>query len=163
HTTPAADPVARLQERIDRGEVKLTYDEDAQGYLRAVLGALGVAPETQALVFSKTSFQHTRIGPRAPRAVYFGDDVYVGCVRGGDVLEVSAVDPKLGATFYLLDQQPSEKPKFVRQTDACLQCHISGKTQEVPGHLVRSVFPDKRGFPVFGAGSFVTDHTRPLS
>jgi hypothetical protein len=161
--TPAEDPIARLQQRIDRGEVALRYEEDAQGYLRSVLGALGVSPETQALVFSRTSFQHARIGPRTPRAVYFGDDVYVGYVRGGDVLEFSAVDPKLGATFYLLDQQPTGKPRFVRQTDTCLQCHLSGKTQDVPGHLVRSVYPDRRGLPVFGAGTFVTDHTSPLS
>ncbi len=31
------------------------------------------------------------------------------------------------------------------------------------GLIVRSVFPDRRGFPVFSAGSFVTDHTSPLS
>jgi hypothetical protein len=161
--TTAADPVARLQRRIDRGEVKLSYDEDAQGYLKAVLDALGVPTESQMLVFSKTSFQHTRIGPRTPRAVYFGDDVYVGYVRGGDVLEVSAVDPKLGATFYLLDQRPTGRPEFVRQSDACLQCHVSTKTQEVPGHLVRSVFPDRSGLPLLSGGSFVTDHTSPLS
>ena len=163
-TCPASDAITRLQQRIDRGEVTLKYDAEGQGFLRAVLDALGVCPESQVLVFSKTSFQQTKIAPRTPRAIYFSDDVYVGFVRGADVLEFSAVDPKLGATYYLLDQDPAVgKPKFVRQTDACLQCHQSAKTQEVPGHMVRSVYPDKRGFPVFGAGSFVTDYTSPLS
>src|SRR5262249_40061005 len=60
------------------------------------------------------------------------------------------------------DQNKTEKPEFVRQTHACLQCHASGKTQEVPGHLVRSVFPSWTGLPVFNAGSFVTDPSSPF-
>src|SRR4051794_32393416 len=76
-TTPATDPVARLQGKLDRGEVRLRHDEEGAGYLRSVLEALGVPTETQTLVFSKTSFQHNKIAPRTPRAVYFGDDVYV--------------------------------------------------------------------------------------
>ena len=162
-TTPGCDAVARLQGRIERGEVTLAYDDDGQGYLKSVLAALKVPAESQMLVFSKTSFQQSRIAPGTPRAVYFGDDVYVGYVRGGDMLEFSAADPRLGATFYLLDQQEVGRPKFVRQTDACLQCHHSAKTQDVPGHLVRSVFTDSRGYPVFGAGSFATDHESPMS
>ncbi len=95
--------------------------------------------------------------------MYFGDDVYVGFVRGGDVLEFAAVDPDIGAVFYILDQQPAAKPEFVRQTHACLLCHASGKTQDVPGHFVRSVYPGRTGLPVYNAGSFVTDATSPLS
>jgi hypothetical protein len=164
YKAPADDAITRLQQRIDKGAVRLKYDAEGQGFLKAVLEALGVKTDTQVLVFSKTSFQHTRIAPRTPRALYFSDDVYVGFVRGADVLEFSAVDPKLGAVFYLLDQDPSvARPKFVRQTDTCLQCHQSAKTQEVPGYMVRSVYPDTRGFPVFGAGSYVTDHTSPMA
>jgi hypothetical protein len=162
-TSPASDPIAQLQKRIDRGEEKLRFDAEGQGYLKSVLGALGISPESQTLVFSKTSFQHTRIAPRTPRALYFNDDAYVGFVKGGDFLEFAAIDPKLGTTFYLLDQRPARKPEFLRQTDSCLQCHQSSKTQDVPGLMVRSVYPDKRGFPVFSAGSFVTDQTSPLS
>src|SRR5262249_23103160 len=115
-TAEANDPVARLQKRVEKGEVKLDFDEEGQGYLKAVLKALKVPEASQTLVFSKTSFQAPRIGPKTPRALYFGDDVYVGYVRGGDVLEFSTVDPNLGATFYLLDQNKTEKPEFVRQT-----------------------------------------------
>lgn len=158
---PVNDPVARLQARMDRGEVSLEYDPK-MGYLPSVLEELGIPPESQMLVFSKTSFQHTRISPRTPRAIYFGDDAYLGWIRGGDVLEISAVDPKQGAVFYLLDVEEAEKPTFERQTHSCLACHNSGRTQGVPGHLVRSVYSDPGGQPVYNAGSFVTDHTSPL-
>src|SRR5690242_19911761 len=42
-------PVARLQERIDRGEVKLSHDERF-GYLPALLKALNVDTNSQMLV-----------------------------------------------------------------------------------------------------------------
>ena len=158
---PVNDPVARLQERLDRGELRLKYDRQ-HGYLESVLEALGIAPESQMLVFSKTSFQHTRISPRTPRALYFNDNVYIGWVQGGDVLEVSSVDPEQGAVFYLLDQQRSTKPTFERETHACLACHSSGRTQDVPGHLVRSVYPRPDGMPLFNAGSFVSGHESPF-
>jgi hypothetical protein len=161
-TAVSHDPVAQLQRRIDKGEVTLKYDEKGQGYLKSVLEALGVSPSSQTLVFSKTSFQASRISPKAPRGVYFNDDVYVGFVKGSEVLEFSGVDPQLGAVFYTLEQQTSEKPHFERQTHGCLQCHQSGKTQEVPGHMIRSVYPSRSGMPVYNAGSFVTDHTSPM-
>ena len=40
-----------------------------------MLKQLGVNPDSQALVFSKTSTQAEKIGPRTPRAIYFNDDV----------------------------------------------------------------------------------------
>ncbi len=71
-------------------------------------------------MFSKTSFQRTRIAPESPRAIWFNDDVYVGFVQGAEVLEFSAVDPELGATFYLLEQVKTPSPAFLRQTHDCL-------------------------------------------
>ena len=87
--------------------------------MESVLKALDVPTESQVLVFSKTSFQASRIVPRLPRALYFNDHVSVGFVRGGDVLEIASVDPKQGVIFYTLDQQPAEKPQFLLQTDNC--------------------------------------------
>lgn len=158
---PVHDPVAKLQERLDRGEAKLAYD-DERGYLPAVLEQLAIAKSSQTLVFSKTSFQRQKISPRKPRAVYFNDDTYIGYVQRGEVIEVSTVDPDQGAVFYTLSQTPSDKPVFQRQTHDCLQCHSSSKTQDVPGHLVRSVYPDASGMPVFSAGTFTTTHESPL-
>lgn len=160
-TAPVDDPVSRLQARLDAGEVTLNYDE--HGYLAAVLGELGIAPSSQMLVFSKTSFQRSKISRRTPRAVYFNDDTYVGFCQQGEVIEVSTTDPKQGAIFYTLRQEEVARPAFQRQTHDCLQCHASSKTQDLPGHLVRSVFPDATGMPVFNAGTFNTSHENPLN
>lgn len=154
------DPVARLQQRMDRGEVKLEYSE-TDGYLSSVLRLLNVPVSSQGLVFSKTSFQLFRISPQNPRAIYFNDDVYVGFVRGGDFVEVSTADPTLGGVFYMLEQNRTSKPRFVRNNE-CLQCHASGTTRNIPGHIVRSVFPDERGYPIAQLGSHVISHTNPL-
>lgn len=154
------DPIARLQQRLDRGEVKLEYNE-VDGYLSSMLKLLNVPVSSQGLVFSKTSFQLFRISPKNPRAIYFNDDVYVGWVRGGDFVELSAADPTLGGVFYMLEQTKTDKPRIIRNNE-CLQCHASGTTRNVPGHIVRSVFPDDRGYPIAQLGSRVIGHTNPL-
>lgn len=161
YTRPSdRDPVARLQQRINAGEAKLVF-EPKWGYLRSLLENLGVPVESQSLIFSKTSFQLHKIGPATPRALYFNDDAYVGFVQRGDVLELSAVDPERGAIFYTLEQQATEKPKFERHDD-CLQCHASGNTLGVPGHLIRSVTVDAEGQPLFIGSGFITDHRSPF-
>ena len=157
---PKDDPIAKLQERINRGEVHLEYVQP-QGYLLSVLKELQIPLSSQVLVFSKTSFQQHLISPDAPRALYFNDDVYIGWVQGGDVVEASSVDPEKGAMFYTLDQRKSATPKFVRREE-CIQCHASPNTLGVPGHIVRSVYPDKQGIPQLQAGSFRTDDTSPF-
>lgn len=154
------DPVARLQRKIDSGEVKLEYAENG-GYLQSVLKHLGVPVSSQGLVFSKTSFQLHRIAPQNPRAIYFNDDVYVGWVRGGDVLELASVDPNIGGVFYMLEQNKNARPRFVRN-DECLQCHAANNTKGVPGFVVRSVYPDERGYPLAPLGSRVIDHASAL-
>ena len=153
--------ISRLQQRLDHGELTLTYDGE-KSYLPALLKALNVPVESQMLVFSKTSLQMRRISPRTPRALYFNDDVYVGFCQSGDVLEISAVDPQLGTVFYTLDTRENEKPRFERRTDNCLVCHSSSRTEGVPGHLVRSLYVDTGGQPMLSAGSRMVDHTTPI-
>jgi hypothetical protein len=160
-TAPTDDAITALQQRIDVGKTKLAFVDD-HGYLPAVLKELNVPQSSQVLVFSKTSFQRERITPNTPRALYFNDDVYVGFCLRGDVLEVSTMDPNIGVAFYTLDQEPATRPKFHRQTDNCLICHASSSTGGAPGHVVRSVFPDRLGLPILTAGSFRIDHTSPL-
>ena len=154
------DAVARLQRRINSGELKLEHS-DKNGYLESVLKALNVPVSSQGLVFSKTSFQLHRISPSNPRSIFFNDEVYVGWVRGGDLLEVATVDPQLGGVFYMLEQTKTDKPRFVRN-DECLQCHTSNATRNVPGFVVRSVYPDERGYPIAPLGSHITNHSSPL-
>ena len=95
----ADDPVARLARRVGSGEVKLDYVPGRLGYLPSLLKNLGIDVDSQMLVFSKTSFQAPLISPRAPRAIFFNDSVSVGSVKGGEVLELAALDPKQGVVF----------------------------------------------------------------
>ena len=71
------------------------------------------------------------------------------------------MDPRQGVIFYTVDQEESSSPKIVRR-DECLQCHASGATLGVPGMVVRSVYPDVSGMPLFHVGTFITDHRSPL-
>ena len=155
------DRVAAFQQKLREGKLHLDFDEH-HGYLPAVLKALNVPVASQVLVFSKTSFQAPRISPRMARALYFSDDVYVGWVPGGDVLELAAIDPQQGVMFYTMDQDSGPKARIDRR-DECLQCHASGGTLGVPGLVVRSVFVERSGMPLFQAGGFVTDHRSPLA
>jgi hypothetical protein len=154
--------VSELRERLARGDAKLDYEPE-HGYLRSLLRSLDVPESSQVLVFSKTSLQRDRISPKTPRAVYFNDDVMVGfCLRGA-MIEISAADDALGTAFYTLDQIREEKPAPQRQTESCLLCHSSSANQGVPGHLVRSLFVDRKGQPLLSSGSFRTDHASPLA
>jgi hypothetical protein len=78
------------------------------------------------------------------------------------MLELVAQDPELGSIFYTLDNEKTERPRFQRRDDACLQCHQAGATLGVPGLVVRSIYPEPTGMPLFQAGGFVTDHRSPL-
>jgi hypothetical protein len=164
-TAAPHDPVAKLAERIDRGEVRLDADATG-GYLASLLKHLDVPGSSQTLVFSKTSFQRDRISPQTPRALYFNDHTYVGFVHGGDVLELASVDGQLGTVFYTLAQpkDPSRPgpAKLTRQTYNCLQCHGSTMTRDVPGLLLRSVYPDRSGQPMLTEGTFLTGPESPL-
>lgn len=156
HSTEVDDAVTRLKERLAAGTAKLAFDE-VQGYLPALLNELQTPISSQALVFSKTSLQQHQIGPERPRAIYFNDDVYVGWSLRGKFIEIIATDANQGPTFYTLDQVGTGVPKIARDRSGyCLSCHASRRTGDVPGYLLRSVFPDVAGRPVVRAGSFET-------
>jgi hypothetical protein len=152
---PPNDAVARLQKQIDSGAVKLEYTPGF-GYLPSLLKNLGINVDTQMLVFSKTSFQSVKISPRAPRALYFNDEVAVGSVQDGDVLELVAQDPQQGDNFYTLSVEKTDHPEFARR-DVCLQCHQGLSTLGVPGILVSSVYPAADGMPAFRGQAMITD------
>ena len=140
-----ATPVEALR------DMDLAWDDD-HGYLPAVLEALDVPQSSQVMVFSKTSLQFRLISPRTPRAIYFNDSVYVGTIPGAPVLELIAHDPDRGAIFYTLSQTPG-KPQVVRARDECFDCHGSSRTGGLPGHVLRSVYPDGDGQPLLSEGT----------
>lgn len=157
-TATVVDAVSQLQARLDSGEARLEWDEQ-HGWLPSLMKLLDVPASSQTLVFSKTSLQITKISPQRPRALYFNDDVYLGTVQYGDLIEVSTVDPEQGAIFYSIDQTKSDSPRLVRDDANCLSCHHTNRTRDVPGYLVRSVFTEPSGHPRFDLGSTTTDLT----
>lgn len=160
-TAKTSNPVVELDEKLNSGQVELQHDEQ-HGYLKSLLELLEVSASSQMLVFSKTSFQLRRISHRRPRAIYFNDDVYVGWVQNGDVIEISTADDNLGGVFYTLSQDRVDRPTFTRDRGQCTVCHASSRTSGVPGHLVRSVYASSSGQPYFGSGTFTTDHRSPF-
>jgi hypothetical protein len=156
---PVATAVTALVDSIARGRTTLSYDP-VSGYLRSLLDALAIPIESQVLVYSETSFQARRISRQNPRAVFFNDRVAVGFVRGGDILEIAAQDPRQGTIFYELPQRDTA-PVAITRNDKCLACHLSWDTLAVPGPLVLSVLP-RRSDDEYANGGIV-NHTTPLA
>jgi hypothetical protein len=154
---PTHDAIAELDRKVQAGEVKLTFDSKL-GYLRSVMAALDLPVESQTLVYSPTSVQTEFINELTPRALYFNDTASVGWVNGGDLLELSALDPEQGEIFWALKQQSREKPQFVR-TRQCLQCHYSTSTSGVPGLFFMSMLPLSDNQNEYAQGWPVDDRT----
>ena len=117
---------------------------------------LKVPEASQVLVFSKTSKQNGLINPGNPRALFHSLNCYCGYVPGG-LMEVIIQEKNLGPVYYLVDLGHAGKAVGIeRDTSDCLSCHGTGRTENVPGMLVRSVFPDQDGHallsPNAGAG-----------
>jgi hypothetical protein len=153
--------VSRLQKRLEAGTTTLSWG--SRGYLDSLLKELNIAPDSQVLVFSKTSLQRDKISPQTPRAIYFNDEVYVGWCLDGTVIEISIADTVWGSVFYTLSQVKTGKPSLKRQTYDCLQCHQSALTQNIPGHMMRSVTAQIDGTPDLSKGSKITTDQSPFS
>lgn len=142
------DAVTRLAKQLPLSAAKLD--------LSGLLEFLGISHDTQALVFSQTSFQASKISPRNPRAIYFNDEVAVGWVRGGEGIEIAALDPKQGVVFYSLTGGA-----LVRRQE-CMHCHAVPATLGVPGMFVGSVYPNAFG-RADRDGAIITDHRTPFA
>jgi hypothetical protein len=156
---PIATPVAVLNDRLAGGQATLPFDPQT-GYLRATLEALDISPDSQVLVYSPTSFQASRITRQNPRAIYFNDTVAVGWIRGADLLEVTAQDPRHGTIFYAIGQTPTDQPQFNRQ-EQCVSCHLTWDTLGVPGLTVRTTLPRRSPGTFLNGGP--VDHRRPMA
>jgi hypothetical protein len=115
--------VARLQERLERGEVKLEF-APGRGYLDSLIKNLDIDPSSQLLVYSKTSLQSDFIRGATPRALYFNDDTSVSWENGAPLIEIAAMDSELGPVFYSLQNHSGDSPRgFDREGSRCLNCH----------------------------------------
>ncbi len=153
----ADDAIRLLQRRIELSQVTLEAD-DQHGFLLSLLRHLNIPVESQLLVFSKTARNPDLISPRTPRAVFFNDEVSVAWIPTARELEITALDPIKGATFYTLSQplrdqakQPAKpgEARFSRNSQ-CLACHAGRSSLDVPGWLVRAFQTDGSGKPSEG-------------
>jgi hypothetical protein len=158
---PLQNPVAALEQRLAQGAAELPFDaRPGIGYLPAVLRELRVPPESQLLVYSKTSLQRGLIAPDRPRAIFFNDNVAVGAVHGG-LIEIAVQDERQGAVFYTLERA-ADKPLLQRQ-GACLGCHYSLATLGVPGFFARSIPTATDGQLLPWLGNATVTHATPLA
>jgi hypothetical protein len=160
--TESTDPLVRLASEWQSGKTKLQGKTELER-MKEILTALKVPVSSQVLVFSKTSKQNGLIHPGNPRALYFSSNVYCGYVPGG-MLEIIIYDRRLGPVFYLVDLGHALKaPVVERDTSDCLSCHGTGRTENVPGVLIRSVYPDQNGHALLALGSGLVMHDTPIA
>jgi len=138
---PQHNDVAHLIARLKAGKAKLQYREP-RGYLDSLLKALKINPDSQVLVFSKTSLQSDIISPQTPRAIYFNDDTYVAWIEHTPMIEISTMDSMMGTVFYTLSERPTQRVHFERETNRCLNCHdtFSLSGGGVPNFLFLSAY-----------------------
>jgi hypothetical protein len=159
--TRATDPLSSLAADLANGKRVVVGETDLER-LRFILRELRVPEQSQVLVFSKTSHQNALIHPQNPRCLYFSEDAYVGYVPGG-IIEVAIQDPALGPVFYQINSGNRNAGMLIeRDLSNCIQCHGTGRTEHVPGMLVRSVFPDAEGHPLLSLGSGDITHETPV-
>jgi hypothetical protein len=153
-TRPPTDRIAALAKRMASGDVKLAFDRD-NGYLAAILEALGIPVASQVVVFSETSVQAELITPKNPRALFF----YVASPWDG-ARRRDAEPPRTmraGRDFHTLDQRQSAAPQLARQT-SCLTCHPSQNAKR-PGMLT---FTPSIPQDATYASGFQTDRRTPI-
>jgi len=154
--------VAALEAKIAKGEVKLAYAPGGHGYLESVLKALKLSPESQVLPFTSSSLQFDRITPKTPRTLYFNDDVSVGAVHPGGLIEIIANDRRGGIVFYTIDNSAPVAPKLTQEGNRCVICHGMVNTV-TPGWIVANVIATADGTPQIANPAFpfdITDQAR---
>ncbi|HTQ35966.1 MAG TPA: hypothetical protein VMH77_02925 [Steroidobacteraceae bacterium] len=122
-TAATHNRVWRLQQRLESGQTRLAWDPKF-GFLPALLQELDIDPDSQVLVFSRTSLQFDHISEHKPRAVYFNDDTYIGYVQDSTLVEVATIDSEKGAVFYAFqNRQDDTVTHMEREGGRCLTCH----------------------------------------
>ena len=157
-TRAPRDAVARMNERL--GRASCSWDSTGRSVPPVRADRARHPASSQTLVFSENSLQRAHISKATPRAIYFNDSVAVGWAIGAETFEAAAQDPTQGVVFYSIAQKPQPKPQFARGTE-CLQCHLTGETNGVPGLFVMSVLPLSDNKNEYARG-WAMDHRTPI-
>lgn len=159
-TQAPKDRFAQLGRDIATGKISLNKNS-TQGYLSDLLDKLEIDPESQVLVYSRTSLNTGLVRANNPRAIYFNDDTYVAWVPGTKVIEIATMDPNLGPVFYLFDP---DSIGIERHAGQCLRCHdsltLSGGG--VPRFILGSGYTYFNGSLVSHEGWILTDQDTPI-
>jgi hypothetical protein len=160
---PAHNAIARLEERLERGETRLEF-VPGRGYLDSLLQTLGIDRGSQTLVYSKTSLQFELIRAATPRAIYFDDDTYVAWIPDTKIIEISTMDSAVGPVFYTLPNLDPSAVRFDRETLRCLTCHdtFSLMGGGVPRFLFMSSPVTVSGEPLASDISIETTDATPI-
>lgn len=154
------DRFSRVMETLE-GDARLDRSSE-QAFLVSFLKILGVPASSQMLVFSTTSLQLRFITPENPRAIYFNEDIYIGYIPGGRI-EVVALDPELGAIFYIFDIPRQPGPMRFERSERCMNCHAGEDTGHVPGLVIKSVVPGPGGGSLDAFRGGKSGHAIPFS
>lgn len=140
------NPIADLERKLQSGEVQLEWREP-RGYFDSFLEALQIDPDSQVLVFSKTSLQYQKISWQKPRGIYFNDTTWIGFVQDSSIVEITTLDDRLGTVFYTFNNTREPTQRFERLNQRCLVCHDSNGTMGggIPLLLARSSIYDLDG------------------
>ena len=158
---PTKDRFAELQRAIETGGISLDRSSE-KAFLLSLLDALEIPATSQMLVFSTTSLQLSLITPANPRAIYFNEDTYLGFIPGGRI-EIVSLDPELGGIFYILDIPKSAAASLnIERSRRCMNCHSGSESGFVPGLVIKSVVPGRRGGTIDAFRVDQTGHAIPL-
>ena len=143
HTDDSFQKVSEFLTQKNTNELQFDSEKES---LRNLLSDLNISIHSQALVFSNTSLQLSRISQNNPRAIFFNDNLYVGYVPGG-FIEIIGIDPRIGAIPYVfkLPQKGDLQYPPIRRSTRCMRCHATKQTGGVPGLLLSSVIPAETG------------------
>jgi hypothetical protein len=155
------DRFAELQEKVQKGEVKLDTTND-KAFLTSLLEALNIPISSQIMVFSASSLQSEIINPRNPRSLYFNEDTYIGWVPNG-LVEIIAADPEMGPIFYVYDRlRPGGPVPGVQRSTKCMNCHAGNATRRLPGLIAESLLVSQAGSSLETYRRDVQGHQIPL-
>jgi hypothetical protein len=155
------DRFTRLEAAFVSGQIPLDRTNELT-FLRSLLKALEIPESSQLLVYSTTSLQLSLISPANPRALYFSDDLSVGFIPGGRI-ELTSLDPELGAIFHIFDIPRGDGPLRPERARRCMNCHANEDTEQVPGLVVKSVVPGPGGGSLDAFRQGRSGHDVPLA